>query len=235
MENSAWFQSMGRSVRYAVAVRRNADGAGANGASVVEISNISHVLKQAFSAGVQVNRLKEPNALEFTPIGFGCMRQVYFRPEVLNRIIERSPRSDIAWLEQQLALPQNAAQLKLFDHTMTQAMQQTDEQKVNELAGQGFEQLAVVLRERGYPVVKNSLSALGDVSDQPEFENYWLEAAETPQCKAYNGTHAEVIRTVYTSRFNSPPPSDCAWRRFCFTLCTVTFILSKPCLPKTPN
>ena len=151
----------------------------------LKFPNISHVLKQAFSAGVQVNRLKEPNALEFTPIGFGCMRQVYFRPEVLNRIIERSPRSDIARLEQQLALPQNAAQLKLFDHTMTQAMQQTDEQKVNELAGQGFEQLAVVLRERGYPVVKNSLSALGDVSDQPEFENYWLEAAETPQCKAY--------------------------------------------------
>ena len=29
---------MGRSVRYAVAVGRNADGAGANGASVVEIS-----------------------------------------------------------------------------------------------------------------------------------------------------------------------------------------------------
>ena len=147
--------------------------------------NISHVLKQAFSVGVQANHVKDPSALEFTPIGFGCMQQIFFRPEVLNQIIERSPRADVAWLERQLALPQNAAQIEVFDRTMTQAMQQSDEQKMDELAIQGFTQLELVLSERGHPVVVNSLNALGDAPDRPEFEAYWLEAMETPQCKAY--------------------------------------------------
>lgn len=38
------------------------------------------------------------------------------------------------------------------------------------------------------------------------------------------GTHAEVIRLFTPAAFNSPPPSDCAWRRFLYVPLLLFFL-----------